>query len=154
MGSRVAHSTVFGIDLDMSRLNGAGRTRAVRRDYDDVPILMLTGSAAASDINDAHAAGIGAVIKKHFGIRATGADRRAGHGRRVPVRGDRSDLPQPRAGPVEIVETVCAAPAATARVDSSFGQLVVVRGAHIQSRRPRGIVGRYLSDGLMRRPRG
>lgn len=59
------------IDLDMPRLNGVGLTRAVRCEHrDNVPILMLTGSATTSDLQDARAAGIDAMLHKPFSIHA------------------------------------------------------------------------------------
>lgn len=59
------------IDLDMPRLNGVGLTRAVRSDHrDDIPILMLTGSATSADIEAAHEAGIDAMLRKPFRLEA------------------------------------------------------------------------------------
>ncbi len=58
-------------DLDMPRMNGVGLTHAIRTDHgDDIPILMLTGSATTVDIEAAHAAGIDAILKKPFGLKA------------------------------------------------------------------------------------
>lgn len=55
------------LDLDMPRLNGTGVTRAIRAGMvDDIPILMITASATPGDIDEAHEAGISAVIGKPF----------------------------------------------------------------------------------------
>ena len=54
-------------DLEMPRLDGIELTRAVRADTaDDVPILMVSGSASADDLRDARAAGISDFLAKPF----------------------------------------------------------------------------------------
>lgn len=56
-------------DLDMPRLDGIELTRAVRADAaDDVPILMVSGSATPDDLRAARAAGISAFLAKPFTV--------------------------------------------------------------------------------------
>lgn len=55
------------LDLDMPRLSGIEVTRSVRAHAPDgVPILMITASATSSDVHEAHAAGITALLTKPF----------------------------------------------------------------------------------------
>lgn len=55
---------VILMDLDMPRINGIGATRRICADYPYTDVVIVTGSAAAEDVDRAREAGAAAYITK------------------------------------------------------------------------------------------
>lgn len=68
--AQLHHDDTFDLiisDLAMPGLDGIGLTKAVRADLRaDIPILLVTASASAQDLAEAHRAGITAHLAKPF----------------------------------------------------------------------------------------